>query len=236
MSAKPGCYDPLRAVPPLALPRMRIGLLGGSFNPAHEGHLHVSRIAIQRLELHRIWWLVTPGNPLKQTEGQPGQMRRMISAERVADHPRIMVTGFEAALGSAFTVNTIAFLRRRHPEVRFVWIMGGDNLAQLHRWKHWPRLFSLVPILVLDRPEARLPALASPAARTFASSRLAERCVGKLTTLEPPAWAYLSIPLSQQSSTAIRQAQHCANDTQPYAQAICERLSEYSLNPGCHMA
>jgi nicotinate-nucleotide adenylyltransferase len=198
-------YDLVNTQPPVAFPGMRIGLLGGSFNPAHEGHLHISQEAMKRLGFHQVWWLVTPGNPLKVGTLLPCLAERMATARSLtASVPHIKVTGFEAALGSPFTIDTVTFLLRRYPLVRFVWIMGGDNLAQFHRWRQWRFVFEAIPILVMDRPTARLPALASPAALTFAHARVAQANVGALTRLAPPAWAYISIPLSPFSSTAIR--------------------------------
>lgn len=201
-----GRYDPLKSKPPLAYAGMRIGLLGGSFNPAHEGHRHISALALVRLGLDQVWWLVTPGNPLKSRADLPSLAERMTAARRVARHPRIKVTGFEVGLPTSYTVNTVKYLCRRYPGVRFVWIMGGDNLAQFHRWRNWRALFALLPVLVMDRPTARLPALASPAAQTFARARIATGDVSALPWLTPPAWGYLTIPLSAISSTAIRTA------------------------------
>jgi nicotinate-nucleotide adenylyltransferase len=191
------------SVPP-AFPGMRIGLLGGSFNPAHEGHLHISRVALARLGLHAVWWLVTPGNPLKDASARQTLPQRLTSARAAACHPRIRVTAFEAARGSPFTADTLAFLLRRHKGVHFVWIMGGDNLAQFHRWRDWRRIFAGLPIFVLDRPGARLPAIASPAARSFAAARLPEEAAATLPTRPAPAWIYAGLPLSPLSSTAIR--------------------------------
>lgn len=200
-------YDPLAARPPLALAGMRVGLLGGSFNPAHEGHLHISTAAMKLLGLQRLWWLVTPGNPLKCSDGAQDNLKaRVASARAVAKHPRMDVTAFEAGLPTPYTVDTAAFLLRRFPAVHFVWIMGGDNLAQFHRWRRWSELFTMMPILVMDRPDARPPALASPAARRFEHARIAEAEAGMLALMRPPAWAYITIPLSYQSSTAIREA------------------------------
>jgi nicotinate-nucleotide adenylyltransferase len=194
----------MRAKLPLALPGMRIGLLGGSFNPAHAGHRHISLAAIERLGLDRLWWAVTPGNPLKSRAELEDLAARLAHARRLAAHPRITVTDFEAALASPYTVDTIIFLRRRLPGVRFVWVMGGDNLAQIHRWLGWQDIFQLVPIAVVDRPGARHKALASPAARRFAAARIPERDARALARMEPPAWTYLTIPLTAASSTAIR--------------------------------
>ena len=192
--------------PPLALPGMRIGLLGGSFNPAHEGHRHISLAALERLGIDRLWWIVTPGNPLKSKGELAALAERIARARDVAADPRIVVTGFEAALPNAYTAETLAFLRRRLPAVRFVWVMGGDNLAQIHRWRRWREIFHLMPVAVMDRPGARQNALASPAAHLFARARLAEADAHALPLMQPPAWAYLTIPLSAASSTKLRGA------------------------------
>jgi nicotinate-nucleotide adenylyltransferase len=196
----------MRPKPPLALPGMRIGLLGGSFNPAHQGHRQISLAAIARLGLDRLWWVVTPGNPLKGAADLADLAERIRDARRVAAHPRIEVTGFEAALRSAFTAETVAYLKRRFPGVNFVWVMGGDNLAQFARWRDWRRIVQTMPIAVLDRPGARHKALASPAARCFAAFRLAESEARALPLARPPAWSYLTIPLSGASSTKLRKA------------------------------
>jgi nicotinate-nucleotide adenylyltransferase len=196
----------MRPKPPLALPGMRIGLLGGSFNPAHRGHRHISKAALARLGLDRLWWVVTPGNPLKGGVEQASLAERMRQARRVAAHPRIEVTGFEAALASPFTADTVAFLKRRFPGVHFVWIMGGDNLAQFARWRDWRRIFRTMPVAVLDRPLARHKALASPAARHFAAFRIGEAQARSLPLMAPPAWIYLTIRLTAASSTQLRRA------------------------------
>jgi nicotinate-nucleotide adenylyltransferase len=183
---------------------MRIGLLGGSFNPAHEGHRHVSRVALARLGLHAVWWLVSPGNPLKDPAARETLAHRLSSARDVARHPRITVTAFEAARGTQFTADALAFVKRCRRGVHFVWIMGGDNLAQFHRWRDWRLILATMPIFVLDRPGARLPAIASPAARAFAAARLPEEAAAALPLRKPPAWIYAGLPLSPLSSTAIR--------------------------------
>lgn len=194
------------AVPPPAFPGMRIGLLGGSFNPAHEGHRHISVEALQRLELDRVWWLVTPGNPLKSSGDLASLSDRMASARRIAAHPRIDVTGFEAALPTVFTVDTVAFLLRRSPAAHFVWLMGSDNLALFHRWRQWRKLLAMLPTAVMHRADLRLPALASPAAIAYAQARIAGEDARLLPVLRPPAWVYIGIQPSYQSSTAIRTA------------------------------
>jgi nicotinate-nucleotide adenylyltransferase len=196
----------MRPKPPLALPGMRIGLLGGSFNPAHDGHRHISLAALERLGIDRLWWVVTPGNPLK-SKSELAEFPRRIARERaVAGDPRIAVTGFEAGLPRPYTADTLAFLRARFPGVHFVWVMGGDNLAQIHRWHRWREIFELMPVAVVDRPGTRHKALASPAARRFANARLSEADARALPLMQAPAWAYLTIPLSSTSSTALRKA------------------------------
>jgi nicotinate-nucleotide adenylyltransferase len=195
-----------RPKPPLALPGMRIGLLGGSFNPAHRGHRHISLAAMERLGLDRLWWVVTPGNPLKSNGELASLEERARLARAVARHPQIVVTEFEAALPSRFTADTVAFLRKRFPGVHFVWVMGGDNLVQFHRWRDWRRIFAAMPVAVVDRPGMRHKALASPAALNFARARISEADAGKLALMRPPAWTYLSIRLTAASSTAIRKS------------------------------
>ena len=189
---------------PLALAGQRIGLLGGSFNPAHDGHRLISVIAMRRLGLDAVWWIVSPGNPLKSHAELAPQSARMTAAGRVAATPRIIVTGFETALGSSFTVDTLVFLRQRCPGVRFVWLMGADNLADVHRWKHWRRIFALMPVAVVDRPGWHLRANASRAARTFARNRVPQENARLALGRATPSWSLLTGPLSQHSSTALR--------------------------------
>ena len=180
-----------------------IGLLGGSFNPAHEAHVEISETAIRRLGLSRVWWLVTPGNPLKAGTATPLD-DRIAAARRLVGSRRISVTGFERALGDPHTIATLSFLRRRRPRSRFVWLMGADCLAEFHRWRQWREIMSLMPIAVVDRPGWRFKALSSIAATSFASARLPERDAAELAALMPPAWVFLTAPLSDISSTAIR--------------------------------
>ncbi|HEY6655295.1 MAG TPA: nicotinate-nucleotide adenylyltransferase [Methyloceanibacter sp.] len=189
---------------PMAAPNMRIGLLGGSFNPAHAAHRHISLAALKRLALDQVWWLVSPGNPLKDAANAPDLGARIAAARTVARHPKIVVTGFEAARPSAYTIDTIRFLKRRYPSVDFVWLMGADNLASFHRWRAWEELFGLVPIAVLDRPGYRLKARASRAAQRFAFAALDETDARGLAGMEPPAWTLLTLPLSSLSSTRLR--------------------------------
>jgi nicotinate-nucleotide adenylyltransferase len=194
--------------PPFAADGMRIGLLGGSFNPPHRAHRLISLTALKRLNLAQVWWIVTPGNPLKEHDDLSPLAERIRLSRGVARHSRIKVTAFEAGLGTAYTAQTLAWLRRRLPEVRFVWLMGADNLASFHRWNDWRAIFRLMPVAVEDRPGWRYRALASPAAAYFARFRIAESKAAALPDLAPPAWCYLSGPLSKLSSTALRAAHH----------------------------
>jgi nicotinate-nucleotide adenylyltransferase len=185
-------------------PGLKIGLLGGSFNPPHEAHLAVSLLALRRLGLDRVWWLVTPGNPLKDTRALPPLADRVSAARRVAAHPHIDVTDLEAAIGTRFTADTIAWLTRRFPAVRFVWIMGADNLAQFHLWQNWRDIAETIPIAVVDRFGASYAATASPAAQALTAARIRERDARSLPDRPPPAWVYLHGLKSPLSSTAIR--------------------------------
>lgn len=183
---------------------MRIGLLGGSFNPPHEAHRAISLAALKRLGLDRVWWLVTPGNPLKDVRQLPPLEERIAAARSLARHPRIDVSGLESVIGTRYTIDTIAWLTRRFPDVRFVWIMGADNLRQFHRWDDWRRIAALVPLAVFDRGGIGPAALAAPAARALARSRIPESRARLLADLDPPAWTYLHGLKSPLSSTALR--------------------------------
>ncbi|MBI1868923.1 MAG: nicotinate-nucleotide adenylyltransferase [Methylocystis sp.] len=196
-------------LPPHA-PGMRIGLFGGSFDPPHEGHLLVSRLALRRLRLDRLWWLVSPGNPLKETRGGPSLSERMAAATRLARHPRIVVTAIEASIGTRFTHDTLSYLHRRCKSVRFVWIMGADNLSQFHRWRHWQEIARMTPIAVADRPGATLTAMSAKMAQRFAGARVDESDAALLADKQPPAFVYLHGPRVAQSSTALRVAKKTA--------------------------
>ena len=187
---------------------MRIGLLGGSFNPAHEAHRQISLTALKRLGLDQVWWLVSPANPLKDAGKLPSLERRVAAAKEIANHPRIEVTGFSGAGKSPYSVDLLTELKRRFPKVNFVWLMGADNLANFHRWQAWPKIFTLMPIAVLDRPGFRLKARASQAAQRFASFHVDESDAPGLALLVPPAWTVLSHPLSNLSSSKLRAKPH----------------------------
>ncbi len=183
---------------------LRIGLYGGSFNPPHAGHRHVSLLAMRRLRLDRVWWIVTPGNPLKNAAGLPPTAERVAAARAIARHPRIDVTGIEEALGVRYTVETLAYLVRHCPGVRFVWIMGADNLAGFHRWRGWRTIAELVPIAVVDRPGWTLRATRSKSALALQAHRRDESDAPILANFAPPAWIFLHGPRSTLSSTTLR--------------------------------
>jgi len=186
--------------------RRAIGLLGGSFNPAHEGHRHISLTAMKRLGLDEVWWLVSPQNPLKPVKGMAPFAKRLAGARAAARHFRIKVTDIESRLASTYTAETLTRLARRLPRLKFVWLMGADNLGQIDRWKDWPHIFRLVLIAVFARPTYSLRALAGKAARRFARFRLAEAAARSLVRNEAPGWVFLTGPQSPLSATAIRAA------------------------------
>lgn len=183
---------------------MRVGLLGGSFNPAHEGHAHIARTALTRLGLDKVIWLVSPQNPLKSAKGTASLAARMASARAFATGPGMIVSDLEARLGSRYTIDLIRILRARYPSVRFVWLMGADNLASFHRWRGWDQIMRLVPVCVVARPGWGLQGRLAPAARRFAFARRPVSAAPRLAALRPPAWIYLPAPLNFESSTAIR--------------------------------
>lgn len=183
---------------------MRIGLLGGSFNPPHLAHLAISRFAIKRLGLDRVWWLVTPGNPLKDHNSLKDLEARASAARKLADDPRIDVSCLESVIGTRYTVDTIDFLRRRASNLRLVWIMGADNLAQFHRWQQWRHIANEVPIAVIDRPPQSFRALNAPAAQALARYRLTENKAHRLASHRPPAWVFLTGLKLNMSSTGLR--------------------------------
>ena len=190
-------------LPPHA-PGMRIGLFGGTFDPPHAAHRAACLIALNRLALDRVWWMVTPGNPLKDTRGLAPLDERIDAARALAHHPRIDVTGFEAELGISYTYETVAYLRRHCPGTRFVWIMGADNLRSFHRWQKWRGIAAMVPIAVVDRLGPSLYATASATGQALARARIPEAAAKSLVNRKPPAWVYLHGLKSPLSSTALR--------------------------------
>jgi nicotinate-nucleotide adenylyltransferase len=192
-----------QAIPPYS-DGMRIGLLGGSFNPPHLAHRAISQFAIKRLRLDRVWWLVTPGNPLKDPDAWPNLEARLQAARNTADDPRIDVSCLESVIGTRYTIDTINFLRRRASRLRFIWIMGADNLGQFHRWQNWQRIAMQLPIAVIDRPPESFRALAAPAAKALARYRLPETEASRLAEHRPPAWIFLTGMKLNLSSTGLR--------------------------------
>ncbi|MCV0395237.1 MAG: nicotinate-nucleotide adenylyltransferase [Rhizobiaceae bacterium] len=185
-------------------PGMAVGLFGGSFNPPHAGHALVAEIALRRLNLHQLWWMVTPGNPLKNAGDLAPLADRVAASQAMAEDPRIKVTAFEATHNVRFTADTLALVRARNPDVRFVWIMGADSLRDFHRWQRWREIVRLMPIAVIDRPGATLSYLSSRMARTFDHARVDEANAPILARMAPPAWTFIHGPRSSLSSTQLR--------------------------------
>ncbi|MGF1552809.1 MAG: nicotinate-nucleotide adenylyltransferase [Paracoccaceae bacterium] len=188
---------------PLAAPGQRIGLLGGSFDPPHLGHVHITLWALRTLRLDRVWWVVTPGNPLKP-RGPADMARRMAACRDTMRHPRVVITDIEARLDSRYTADTLAAIDARYPGVRFAWLMGADNLANFHRWERWTWIMRRFPVGVLARPGEQLHAGLAPATRLFGPSRLPQHEAGALMDGPAPRWVLLTGAMSGQSSSAIR--------------------------------
>jgi nicotinate-nucleotide adenylyltransferase len=183
---------------------MAVGLFGGSFNPPHEGHLLVAEIALRRLGLDQLWWMVTPGNPLKSRTELAPLRDRLAMSDRLIQDPRIKVTAFERKLATSYTAETLAFVKSRNPHVHFVWVMGADSLKTFHLWQRWRDIASTFPIAVIDRPGSTLSFLSSKMARAFAHARVDEDDAGVLWKKQAPAWTFIHGPRSALSSTAIR--------------------------------
>lgn len=190
---------------PVAHPGMAVGLLGGSFDPAHRGHAHITREALKRFGLDRVWWLVSPGNPLK-TEGPAPMDRRIARAREVMRHPAVEITGIEARLGTRYTAETLDRLFQLYPGVRFVWLMGADNFATFHHWDRWQWIMQNVPLGILARPGQRISARMSVAAGQYERARLRGREAARLVLAPPPAWCFVNVPMDDTSSTEIRAA------------------------------
>jgi len=187
--------------------RRKIGLLGGSFNPAHEGHLHVAQQAMKHCGLDQLWLMVSPGNPLKSSDGMAPFAARLASARKIADGRRIIATDIEKRLGTHYTADTMAALKKRFPGTKFVWLMGADNLAQLPKWGRWLRIMHAMPMLVIPRPGATRAALAGQAAARFKRNRLPARAGLNLAGAPPPTWILLPVKENPASATALRQSQ-----------------------------
>ena len=186
-------------------PGMRVGLYGGSFNPAHQGHAHVAETARKRLKLDRVIWLVSPQNPLKPTHETAELASRMAGARRVARGRAMVISDAETRIGSQYTVDTVRVLKARFPGVHFVWIMGADSLASFHRWRGWTQIMREIPVAVISRPWISLKSRFSPAARRFAHARRPVRMAPLLPGAPTPIWVFLTGPLNFQSSTALRE-------------------------------
>jgi len=189
---------------PRAMPGMAIGLFGGSFNPPHAGHALVSEIALRRMRLDQIWWVVSPGNPLKDRRELAPLAERIRLCEAMNSDRRVRVTAFEAAHNIRYTADTLALVKSRNPGVDFVWIMGADSLRDFHRWQRWREIALTFPIAVVDRPGSTLSFLSSVMAKTFDYARIDERQALLLARMKAPAWTFIHGPRSSLSSTAIR--------------------------------
>lgn len=186
------------------MPKRRVGLLGGSFNPAHEGHRHVAELALKRLDLDEVWFLVSPGNPLKPSRDMAPLPMRLASAAALTRHPRLRATAIEKELGTRYTADTLEALVKRFPRTSFVWIMGADNLAQIPSWESWTSIFRRVPVAVLDRPAYALGALAGKAAHRFHHARWGAGRAAKLPGARAPAWVFFHTRLHNASASEIR--------------------------------
>lgn len=186
---------------------VRIGLLGGSFNPPHDAHRAISLLAMKRLRLDAVWWLVSPGNPLKDHHELAPLATRMAWAANIAHHPQIAISGIEAVIGTQYTEHILRYLRQQRPRTHFVWIMGADNLSQFHHWQNWRHIADLMPMVVIDRGKDGLRAMASPAAQALTRYRMDESDAALLPTARVPAWLFLHGLKSELSSTKMRAAQ-----------------------------
>ncbi|WP_409233606.1 nicotinate-nucleotide adenylyltransferase [Ruegeria sp. B32] len=193
----------LRSAIPYARPGQVVGLFGGSFDPPHQGHVHVTLEAMKAFGLDRVWWLVSPGNPLKARGPAPID-QRVEAARSIMQHPKVEVTDIEDLTGTRATADTLAALRRLYPQVRFVWLMGADNLAQFHKWKDWRLIMDTVPVGVVARPGDRISARMSPAARVYAKYRIDGTARHLLGRADAPAWCFVNVPMVDVSSTQIR--------------------------------
>jgi nicotinate-nucleotide adenylyltransferase len=189
---------------PNAEPGMKIGLLGGSFNPPHEGHLHLAHLALKRAKLDQIWWMITPGNPLKSQDKLAPLEKRIARSHTLIHDRRIIVTALEAGLNTRYTEHTLAVLKQRRPHQKFVWLMGADNLAEFHHWRNWRSIAQMMPMVIVDRPGASLSSISAPAAIALSRYRVDEADAALIGDMKPPAWTLLHGPRSHLSSTELR--------------------------------
>jgi len=205
------CEPPQVPAPYLRMPHvekgMAVGLFGGSFNPPHGGHLLVAETVLRKLGLDQLWWMVTPGNPLKDKNKLADLAQRIRWSEELVSDPRIRVTAFEAAKDLSYTAETLRYIKSRNLGVNFIWVMGADNLADFHRWQDWQQIANTVPIAIVDRPGSTLSYLSSIMAKTFDHARVDENDAGALPLMDAPAWTFIHGPRSPLSSTAIRNRQ-----------------------------
>ena len=183
---------------------MAVGLFGGSFNPPHAGHVLLAEIALRRLRLDQLWWIVTPGNPLKSHKELMPLNERLAACEKLAEDPRVKVTAFEAAHHIRYTADTLALIKQKNPDVNFVWLMGADNLKNFHLWQRWQKLALTFPLAVIDRPGSTLSYMSSLVAKTFDYARTDEEDAPRLARIRAPAWTFIHGPRSSLSSSAIR--------------------------------
>ena len=183
---------------------MRVGLFGGSFNPPHAGHVHVCEQVLRRLRLDQVWWLVTPGNPLKDHSELAPLAERLIACEDITPDPRMKITACEANLPTRYSADTIAHIQKRRPLVDFVWIMGADNLGQFHRWNQWKKIAATIPFVVVDRPGSTMALHSAPAAQSLRHYRIDEADAPRLASMDAPAWTFLHGPRNALSSTLLR--------------------------------
>ena len=182
---------------------LRVGLLGGSFDPPHLGHVHITRLALRRFQLDQVWWLVSPGNPLK-ADAPAAMARRLVASRALVRHPRVRITALEPRLGTRYTAETLGAVRALYPDVRFIWLMGADNLSGFHHWENWRDIMHTVPVGVLSRPDNQLAAGLSRTAQVFGRYRLPREAARLLPFAPTPAWTLLSGPMGEASSTEIR--------------------------------
>ena len=182
----------------------RTGLLGGSFNPAHNGHLHISNLALEHLKLDCVWWMISPQNPLKSVNGMASLDQRMEKACEVAENSNIIVTDVECELGTQYTSNTLPALQKIFPEGHFVWLMGSDNLAQIEQWHQWETIFMTLPVAIFARPAYCNDVEEVKSVKQFSSFQVSEANASTLADMKPPAWAFLKTPLNPESATEIR--------------------------------
>ncbi|MBI3440473.1 MAG: nicotinate-nucleotide adenylyltransferase [Proteobacteria bacterium] len=180
-----------------------VGLLGGSFNPAHAGHRHISLYALKNLGLDAVWWMVSPQNPLKSHRDMAPLKERVASAVQASHHPDILVTDIEQQLHTRYTADTLVALQQRYSRTQFIWLMGSDNLQQIHRWQEWQKIFGLMPVAVFDRPPRSIKSC--PALERFRSCLKPQEKAALIKFEKPPAWTILHIPLNELSATKIRE-------------------------------